>query len=151
MEVEKKAVESFETHRLKSAGENSILASIANGTSEGLNEALAWMTLWDPSLGEITVQLNTEFVSIPMSAQELTAFIGALQSGKISFKTFYFNMQERGMYPEEHTEEDELKLLEDEAEKFGPEEVDDLEDDDEGDDDEGDDDDDEEEEEDDDK
>lgn len=144
MADEKKSVESFETHRLKSAGENSILASIANGTSEGLNEALSWMFLWDPSLGEITLQLNTEFVSIPMSAQELTAFIGALQSGAMSFKTFYFNMQERGMYPEEHTEDDELKLLEDDASKFGkPDQVDDLDDDDNDDDDEDDDDDDE--------
>lgn len=125
MEAEKKSSESFETHRLKSAGENSILASIANGVSGGLNEALDWMELWDPSLGEISIQLNTEFVSIPISAQELTAFISALQSGKMSFKVFYFNMQERGMYPEDHTEEDELKLLEDEAETFGGE-VDDL-------------------------
>jgi len=77
-------------------------------------------------ISPISIQLNTEFVSIPMSAQELTAFIGALQSGKLSFKAFYFNMQERGMYPEEHTEDEELKLLEDDAETFGTGEVDDL-------------------------
>lgn len=129
LEQEKKAAEAFETHRLKTSGEHSILASIANGVSDGLNEALEWLTEWDGTLGPVSVQLNTEFVNIPMDAPTLTALVGALQAGKISFKTFYFNMAERGMYPEEHTEEEELALIE-EATPEPSTEVDELEDDD---------------------
>lgn len=117
LEDQKKAVESFETHKIKSAGEQSILASVANGTSEGLNDILKWMTEWDPSLGDITIQLNTEFLRMTMEPGMLKELIGALQSGKMSFKTYFFNMQERGMYPEEHTEEDESNLIDDEAGK----------------------------------
>ena len=115
LEEQKKAAEAFETHSLRAAGEQSVLASVANGVSEGLNEALAWMTLWDASLGEITIQLNTEFVIVGMDPQMLTALVGALQQARMSFKTFFFNLQQRGMYPDDHTEEDELKLIEAEA------------------------------------
>lgn len=115
LEAQKKAAEAFETHKLRSAGEQSILASTANGVSEGINEALKWMTEWDSSLGEMSIQLNTEFVKMSMDPTMLTALIGALQQGKMSFKTYFHNMQERGMYPEEHTEEDEIALIIDDS------------------------------------
>lgn len=118
LEEQKKAAEAFETHELRSAGEQSVLAQLANGASEGLNEALAFMTAWDASLGKIIVQLNTEFVKVGMSPQMLQQLVAALQSGKMSFKTYFFNMQQGGMYPEEHTEEDELTALENDAATF---------------------------------
>ena len=118
LEQQKKVAEAFETHKLRSAGEQSILASTANGVSEGINEALKWMTEWDSTLGDISIQLNTEFVKLLMEPTMLTALIGALQQGKMSFKTYFFNMQERGMYPEEHTEEDEIDLIKDDADSI---------------------------------
>ncbi len=115
LEQQKKATESFETHKLRSAGEQSILASIANGVSEGINDALKWMTEWDNSLGEMSIRLNTDFIRMSMDPTMLTALIGALQQGKMSFKTYFHNMQERGMYPDEHSEEDEIALITDDA------------------------------------
>jgi len=121
LEEQKKAAEAFETHELRAAGEHSVLASVANGVSEGLNAALAWMTLWDASLGAMIVKLNTEFVSIGMSPEFLTSMLKALQASRMSFKTFFFNMQQRGMYPEDHTEEDEVGLIDDDKETFAVE------------------------------
>jgi hypothetical protein len=115
LEDQKQAVESFETHKIKSAGEQSILAAVANGVSEGMNEALEWMTVWDATLGEMTMILNTDYVKAVMEPTMLTALVGALQGGRISFKTFFFNLQQRGMYPDDHTEETELDLIESEA------------------------------------
>jgi hypothetical protein len=115
LEPQKKAAEAFETHKLRSAGEQSILASVAIGVSEGMNQALKWMTEWDSTLGDMSIQLNTDFIRISMEPQMLTALVGALQGGKISFKTYFFNLQERGMYTDEHTEEDELALIKDDS------------------------------------
>ena len=112
LEEAKKAVEAFETHQLRSAGEQSILAAVATGVSEGINESMEFMTLWDPSLGEITIQLNTDFIMIGMEPTMLTALIGGMQAGKMSFKTFFYNMQLRGMYPDGFTEEEELGQIE---------------------------------------
>lgn len=128
LEEAKKAAESFETHQLRAAGEQSILASVTTGVSEGINEALEWMALWDPSLGDMELQLNTDFIYIGMDPQMLTALIGSMQGGKMSFKTFFFNMQQRGMYPDGWTEEEELGHIEAdtpdkaEADKLGEDE-----------------------------
>lgn len=121
LEEQIRKAEAFETHELRSAGEHSVLAAIANGVSEGINEALEFMTAWDSSLGTITIQLNTEFVRVGMAPEMLTQLLAALQAGKLSFKAYYFKMQQGGMYPDEHTEEDELAQLEDDAAKFATE------------------------------
>jgi len=126
LEEQIRKAEAFETHELRSAGEHSVLASIANGASEGINEALAIVTTWDGSLGTITIQLNTEFVRVGMPPEMLAQLLAALQAGKISFKAYYFKMQQGGMYPDEHTEDDELAALEDDAAKFGLDEVDEF-------------------------
>lgn len=115
LEETKKSVEAFETHQLRSAGEQSILASVTTGVSEGINEALDIIEGWDPSLGKITLQLNTDFIIIGMDPTMLTALIAAMQASRMSFKTFFFNMQQRGMYPDTYSEEDELKQIELEA------------------------------------
>jgi len=119
LEEQVRKAEAFETHELRSAGEHSVLASIANGVSEGLNEALVFMTAWDATLGPITLQLNTEFVRVGMPPEMLAQLLAALQAGKLSFKAYFFKMQQGGMYPDEHTEEDELQQMEDDAAKFG--------------------------------
>jgi Domain of unknown function (DUF4055) len=119
LEEQVRKAEAFETHELRSAGEHSVLASIANGASEGINEALLFMTAWDTSLGTIMIQLNTEFVRVGMAPEMLMQLLAALQAGKISFKAYFFKMQQGGMYPDEHTEEEELAQLEDDAAKFG--------------------------------
>lgn len=128
LEESKKAPEAFETHQLRGAGEHSILAAVTNGVSEGINEALVFMFEWDPSLGEMTIQLNTDFISLGMTPQFLTALVNSLQGSRMSFKTFYFNMAQRGMYIDGWTEEDELKQIEQDAAAAAEGEVDDLED-----------------------
>lgn len=126
LEESKKASEAFETHQLRAAGEHSILASVTTGVSEGINEALAILVEWDPSLGEMTLQLNTDFIVIGMDPTMLTSMVAALQGGRMSFKTFFFNMQQRGMYPDGYTEEDELKQIEVDSVANQEEEPDDL-------------------------
>jgi len=133
LEEQKKSAEAFETHEMRSAGEHSVLASVANGVSAGINEALEILAKWDPSMGTITIELNTEFVRIGMAPEMLAQLLAALQAGRMSFKSFFFKMQQGGMYPDEHTEDDELKFLEDDAATFGaiaPDELDEEEEDD---------------------
>lgn len=126
LEESKKSSEAFETHQLRAAGEHSILASVTTGVAEGINEALLIMLEWDPSLGPMVLQLNTDFIVIGMDPQMLTALIASMQASRMSFKTFFFNMQQRGMYPDDYTEEDELKQIEVDNEAANKGEVDEL-------------------------
>lgn len=131
LEEQKKAAEAFETHELRSAGEHSVLANVAIGVGDGLTEVMAIMTAWDSSLGTITITLNTEFVKVSMAPTFLKEIIAALQTNRLSFHAFFYNMQQRGMYPEGHSEEDERKLIEADAAEFGlnvVNEIDDLDD-----------------------
>lgn len=139
LEEQKKAAEAFQTHELRAAGEHSVLAQTANGTSDAINEALEIVGTWDTSLGKMTISLNTEFVRIGMSPQMLSQLLLALQGSKISFRTFFHKMKEGGMYPDEHTEEQELALIMESP--FIDTASDDMEDDDEDDDEEEEDDD----------
>lgn len=133
LEEQKKAAEAFETHELRAAGEHSVLSQVANGVSEGLNAALAILTTWDTSLGKIVLTLNTEFVRVGLSPQMLQQLLLALQAGRISFTTYFHKMQEGGMYPDEHTEEKELKAIQADLSTLD-QEVDDLEEEDDDDD-----------------
>lgn len=91
--AEKRAAETAETAAIHRSGENSVLASLANAASAALTKALGWCAMWAGVDAEPTVELNTDYLPSGMTAQELTALVGALQAGAISGATFYDNIQ----------------------------------------------------------
>lgn len=90
---EKASTESSETHSIKRAGENSVLASLARTVSRQITQALVWLSAWAGIAGDISVELNVDFVPGEMTPQALTAWVSALQTGAISQQTFFEALQ----------------------------------------------------------
>ncbi len=123
-------VETAETARIRQAGETSSLVRIVKTISQGIEESLRLVARWE-SLPEddISFNLNTDFVSIQLDAQQITALMQALQGGGISQDTFIYQMSEGEILPPDTTIEDEKELIEasgmnefDEKEEFVTEE-----------------------------
>lgn len=111
LEQQKNGVEAAETKKITSNGESSVLAAISKLTSAQLSKMLTFMAEWAGSNGEVIVNLNTDYMPAEMSAQELTAWVAARQSGSISQQTF-FNALKRGeAYESGTTFEEEQELI----------------------------------------
>jgi hypothetical protein len=87
-----KGVESAETAQIHRAGENSVLASLANAASSALSQLLTWCAQWAGVQEPATVRLNTDFMPAGMTAQELQALVAAWQASAISFDTLHDNL-----------------------------------------------------------
>jgi hypothetical protein len=86
-----RAAEAAETAAIHRAGEQAILATMANTLSEGITQALKMMAKW---LGtdedeHIYYHLSTDYLPNPMDSQTLIALIGAVTAGKMSDEEFY--------------------------------------------------------------
>lgn len=91
---EKRDAEAAETAKIHRAGENSVLGGIALGVGRSLAKAFRWAAEWaGAGSGTVEVKLNTEFFPAGLTAQDLTALVGALQAAAISPQTFYDNMR----------------------------------------------------------
>lgn len=93
LEQQKRAVESAEAAGIHRAGENSMLADVAQAISLGLTAALQTFSDWAGGNGTVTVELNRDFFPAPMSAQDLSALVLAWQQGAISKQTLFTNLQ----------------------------------------------------------
>lgn len=90
---EKKAAEAVETASMHRQGENSALAALALAVARALSEAMTIARNWIGASGETGIALNTDYLPTPMSPQMLVALIQAVQSGNISRRTFFANLQ----------------------------------------------------------
>ena len=117
---EKRQVEAAETASIHRAGENSVLASMANAISRGVSKALAIMARW-AGLGEVEVkvELNTDYLPVKMDPQMLTALTAAVQAGKISFSSYFYNLQKGEIVQPEKTWEDEKDEIDSEGPSLG--------------------------------
>jgi hypothetical protein len=103
---EKKAVETAQTAQIHRAGESSILSAIAQTISIGLTKALNTFSAWAGSEGEWSIELNRDFLPASMTPQDLTALVGAWQSGAISFEVLFANLQQAEIIESDLTVED---------------------------------------------
>jgi hypothetical protein len=100
LEDSKKAVEATQTHEIRRSGETSVLATIARHASKALTKTMDVVTEnFLLTVGDIEVELNTDFSATSLSAQDLTALVGAMQSGAISEEVFFYNLEQAEMYP----------------------------------------------------
>ena len=115
---ERKGVESAETAKIHRAGENSVLASMANEVSDVLSLVLDDYLQWCGNTENVDaeVHLNTDYEVSSMTTAELTAFVSAWQAGAISKKTMFYNLKEGEIIEATKTFEDEQAEI-DEDEK----------------------------------
>ena len=113
-------IQSAETSRLNTSGEYATLADISIALSNAMTDILKLFALWGgKTAGKITVKFNSDFEIEPLNSQDLTSWMGAVQSGFMSWDTFYYNMNQREAYPAGWTIEEEREAIaKDEKEKI---------------------------------
>ena len=103
LEDQKNVGESAEAIELRQSGENSILGNIAVKVSASVTQILRWAYWWnstevspdDVTNEQVLVELNTDFSTKGMSAQEIQAIVAAWQANAISRDTM-MNVYRRG-------------------------------------------------------
>lgn len=103
---EKKAAEAADTLNIRTSGETSVLASLAASASQAIEDAVRFMAEWAGMAGNVTIKLNSDFVAVKMSAQELTALFQTYQGGGMAFADFLFNLKRGEIIADDRTEED---------------------------------------------
>lgn len=98
---DKKMVEAADTASIHRSGENSVLSGIAQNVSQGLTKALQIFSEWAGGDSNVSIELNREFLNMPVSAQDLTALVAAWQAGGISQETLFFNLKAGEIYPDD--------------------------------------------------
>lgn len=97
LEPQKTGVEAAETAGIHRAGEQATLASQADVLSRGLLNVLTWFAEWAGISGAISVKVNKEFFPLNMTAQEITAVVGAWQNGALSPQEKFEKFQKGGL------------------------------------------------------
>lgn len=89
---EKRAVETAQTASIHRAGENSVLASIAQSISIGLTHVLEYLRDWSGVSDDVRVEINREFVPNSMTAQDVDSLVRSWQAGAISHQVLFDNL-----------------------------------------------------------
>lgn len=112
LEQQKAGVETAEAIRLRQTGESATLSSISTNAGQGLAQALKWIAQWiGAAVDTIKVALNQDFMVETIDAPTLTVMLQALQSGKLSFDTWFFMLKRTGMIPDNWTIEKEKSSI----------------------------------------
>jgi len=99
-----KYVQSAESARVSSAGELAALSDVSRALSSSMTYVLRLMVEWlTGAVNDVSVEFNTDFEVDALNPQELIAWMGAVQSGMLSDKAFYYLMKQREAYPADWT------------------------------------------------
>lgn len=120
LEGQRRVGETAQAIELRQSGENSILSNLAMSASASLSQVMRWAYWWnstedlpDHVTGDsVVMELNTDFAMTGMTAQELTAVVGAWQKGAISRDTMLHLFRKGEILPEGRTTDEEAKLIE---------------------------------------
>jgi hypothetical protein len=83
--------------RQRHGAETSALRQVADAVSLGLTQLAQWSAWWvgeveDPQGDDVQVQLNRDYLTARLSAQDLVALLQVQQAGGISRQTFFHNL-----------------------------------------------------------
>ena len=110
---EKRMAEAAETAMINRSSEASVLANLAISVSAGVERVGRWLAQWHgANQEEVFVMLNTDFMPGIMAAAELTATVGAWQSGAFSYETLFDNLQRGEIIRAEKTWMEEKEAVE---------------------------------------
>lgn len=112
----KRAAETAEALRLQSVENTAALADVVESVGKAFTMVL-WLHLWwlyatsGPADEHVSVELNHEFVDAKLEPGMLRELIAGVQSGKLSFETFYWNLMQGGIARPGVSAEDERALI----------------------------------------
>jgi hypothetical protein len=119
LEGQKQVGETAQAIELRQSGENSILSSVASSVSESLTQVLRWAYWWNSTEelpdtitdSQVLVELNTDFSTSTMDAQELAAVVKSWQSGAVSRDTMHELFRKGEILPDGRSNEEEARLI----------------------------------------
>ena len=119
LEGQKRIGETAQAIELRHSGENSVLSNLAMSASASLTQVLRWAYWWNSTEDlpdhvtneSVVMELNTDFAMTGMTAQELTAVVGAWQKSAISRDTMLHLFRKGEILPEGRTTEEEASLI----------------------------------------
>lgn len=111
-------VEAAETVARRQSGEESVLSSMAQTISQGLERSLGYMFKFESIEGDPEYQINRDFLPTKMTAQELSALVKAWQDGGISKQVLFENLKQGEIIDDNTSFEDEEARIADEGMKF---------------------------------
>jgi hypothetical protein len=89
---DKRDAESSQTATIHRAGENSVLASIAKAISLGLTRTLEITRDWAGITGDVSIEINRDYLPNSMTAQDVQVLVQAWQVGAISHESLFDNL-----------------------------------------------------------
>jgi hypothetical protein len=119
----KKTAETAETSRINASGEGATLSLVVDACESALTKAMKILAQWDgvTATDDISVELNRDFVDANITPEELTAYLAAVQAGKMSMDVFLYLCQGGELWPAGRTVEDEKSAIEQDNLTRGPE------------------------------
>jgi hypothetical protein len=120
LETQKRVGETAEAIELRQSGENSILGGLAMSVGMSMRQVMRWAYWWnstevwpdDVTKDQVSIELNTDFSTKGLSAQEITAVVQAWQSGALSRDSMMELFRRGEVLPEGRTSEEETRLAE---------------------------------------
>ena len=108
---EKRIQETAQTAAIHRAGENSVLASMAQAISIGLTHCLEWMAQWSGYEPAVKVELNRDYIPQSMTAQDVAELVKSWQAGAISHETLFTNLVRGDLISPDVSFADELERI----------------------------------------
>lgn len=91
---EKRMAETAEAHSIKRQGENSALATVSKHVSTALTKVLEWCAYWLGVDGDVSVQLNTDFIPIEMTTAEIKDIWSTYLAGGLTLDDVMWNFEQ---------------------------------------------------------
>jgi len=119
LETQKRVGETAEAIELRVSGENSILGVLAGSVGMSLTQVLRWAYWWnsteampdDVSNEDVVIELNTDYSTRGLTANEIVAIVQAWQSGALSRDSMLDIFRRGEVLPEGRTNEEEVRLI----------------------------------------
>ena len=108
---EKRAAESAQAASIHRSSENSVLASIAQSISIGLTHVMELLRDWSGIAGDVSLELNRDFIPNSMSAQDIDSLVKSWQSGAISHETLFQNLVAGDIIAQDISFDDEMERI----------------------------------------
>lgn len=94
-----------ETARIQNAGQNSVLAGIANVVSEGMTQVLQMMDTWAATAADPSMTVNSDFNAETLTAEQIKAALALVMAGEMSSSELFALLQRGGMIDRQKPED----------------------------------------------
>lgn len=110
--------EAFETVELRATAETSALASMAGFLSRSMTDCLKWFVWWSGTMDnvdevkDVSFEINRDFMATRLQPAEVQTLLALVEAGKMSYESFFWNLQRGDMLPPGRKMDEEMDAIE---------------------------------------